>query len=211
MNSHRRFVAIGIVFLSLVLISVACGSRGATVPPSAPLQTQPTSPPEISTPVQAQQVPPGAKRCERTQPGAWDCSVNGRKVLFSGIPDGITAYQVPYDEEKLLQKPTEQFKVVIVIVADIQFYDAEGKLVTDFKDGATLELGYTTDDVTTAEKQGYTESQLIPIYTNSCVPPENCDPLPWRPFQNYKPDPENKQAIIQFTSWLDQPTGFGAR
>ncbi len=202
MNSHRRFVAIGIVVLFLVLISAACsGAKRPTGQPGVP----------TPAPVQAQQVPPDAKRCERMQPGVWDCSVNGRKVLFSGIPDGITPYQVPFDETALLQKPTEQFKVVIVIVADIQFYDAEGKLVTEFKDGATLQLEYTTDDLKTAAEKGYPNSELIPIYTNSCVPPENCDPLPWQPFQDYKLDTENKQAIIQFTTWLDQPTGYGAR
>jgi len=136
----------------------------------------------------------------------WDCSRDGRQIVFSNVPAGQTPYLFPFNENALRSQPKEGFKVLLSIAADIRFQDSDGREIEKFGSPVTLWMSYNARDVEKLKNAGYKISNLVPV---KIVP----GATNWKPFAADRIDYsgiERGGVSITADSWGDPPMGWGS-
>ena len=138
----------------------------------------------------------------------WDCSRDGRQIIFSDVPRGLTPYLVPFNEEALRAQKPDDFDVLISIAADVRFRDSESREVDKFESSIKLWMSYNAKDVAGLGNK-YTIDDLVPV---KIVP----GATNWKRFSGkVKNDYKHEEggfggATITVDSWGDPPMGWGS-
>ena len=138
----------------------------------------------------------------------WDCSRDGRQIIFSDVPAKYTPYLVPFNEEALRAQKPDDFEVLISIAADVRFRDSESREVDKFESSIKLWMSYNAKDVAGLGNK-YTIDDLVPV---KIVP----GATNWKPFSGdieiVMPVEEGGfgGATITVDSWGDPPMGWGS-
>ena len=93
----------------------------------------------------------------------WDCSRDGRQIIFSDVPRGLTPYLVPFNEEALRAQPKERFRDLISIAADVRFRNSDSREIEKFESPVKLWMSYNAKDVEELERNKYTIKDLVPV------------------------------------------------
>ena len=143
----------------------------------------------------------------------WDCSRDGRQIIFSDVPLGLTPYLVPFNKAALEAQPKEGFEVLISIAADVRFRDGDSREIDNFKSPVTLWMSYNAQDLARLEENKYTIDDLVPV---KIVP----GATNWKPFFGDKKIDYLKMkrsenggfggVSITVDSWGDPPMGWGS-
>lgn len=139
----------------------------------------------------------------------WDCSINNRQIVFSGVPAWLTPYIVPFNESELRAQKLEGFRVLLSIAADVRFRDGESREVEKFDSPVTVWLGYNAQDLLALRRADYKVSDLVPV---KIVPGQTN----WKPFAAEKINYSNLNCgefggvFIEIDSWGDPPMGWGS-
>ena len=139
----------------------------------------------------------------------WDCSRDGRQIIFSDVPRGLTPYLVPFNEEALRAQEPDDFKVLISIAADVRFRNSDSREIEKFESPVKLWMSYNAKDVEELERNKYTIKDLVPV---KIVP----GATNWKPFSGdieiVMPVEEGGfgGATITVDSWGDPPMGWGS-
>jgi hypothetical protein len=138
----------------------------------------------------------------------WDCSRDGRQIIFSDVPDKYTPYLVPFNEEALRAQKPDDFDVLISIAADVRFRDSESREVDKFESSIKLWMSYNAKDVAGLGNK-YTIDDLVPV---KIVP----GATNWKRFSGkVKNDYKHEEGgfggvTITVDSWGDPPMGWGS-
>ena len=138
----------------------------------------------------------------------WDCSRDGRQIIFSDVPDKYTPYLVPFNKEVLEAQGKDDFKVLISIAADVRFRDRESREVDKFESSIKLWMSYNAKDVEGLGNK-YTIDDLVPV---KIVP----GATNWKIFSGkVENDYKNEEGgfggvTITVDSWGDPPMGWGS-
>ena len=139
----------------------------------------------------------------------WDCSINNRQLIFSNVPDGLTPYLVPFDENALRSQKLEGFRVLLSIAADVRFRDKDSKEIEKFESPVTVWMSYNAQDLLALRKTDYKITDLVPVK----IVPGSTN---WKPFPAEKLDYSNLDCggyggvSIIVDSWGDPPMGWGS-
>jgi hypothetical protein len=136
----------------------------------------------------------------------WDCSRDGRQIIFSNVPAGLTPYLMPLNESALRSQPKEGFKVLLSIAADVRFQDSAGREIEKFDSPVTLWMSYNAQDIEQLQKADYKISDLVPV---KIIP----GATNWKPFAADRIDYskiERGGVSITVDSWGDPPMGWGS-
>ena len=139
----------------------------------------------------------------------WDCSRDGRQIIFSDVPRGLTPYLVPFNEEALRMQEKEGFTFLISIAADVRFRNSDSREIEKFDSPVKLWMSYNAKDVEELERNKYTIKDLVPV---KIVP----GATNWKPFSGdieiVMPVEEGGfgGATITVDSWGDPPMGWGS-
>ena len=138
----------------------------------------------------------------------WDCSRDGRQIIFSDVPAKYTPYLVPFNEEALRAQKPDDFEVLISIAADVRFRDSESREVDKFESSIKLWMSYNAKDVAGLGNK-YTIDDLVPV---KIVP----GATNWKRFSGkVKNDYKHEEGgfggvTITVDSWGDPPMGWGS-
>jgi hypothetical protein len=142
----------------------------------------------------------------------WDCSRDNRQIIFSDVPRGLTPYIVPFNESTLRAQPSEGFKVLISIAADVRFRDSSSREIEKFKSPVTLWFSYNAQDLEKLQQADYKISNLVPV---KIIP----GATNWKPFLDKNVDYSRIEPVekgqfggvsITVDSWGDPPMGWGS-
>lgn len=139
----------------------------------------------------------------------WDCSRDGRQIIFSDVPLGLTPYLVPFNEAALRMQENEGFTFLISIAADVRFRNSDSREIEKFESPVKLWMSYNAKDVEELERNKYTIKDLVPV---KIVP----GATNWKPFYGdvkiVMPVEEGGfgGATITVDSWGDPPMGWGS-
>ncbi len=136
----------------------------------------------------------------------WDCSRDGRQIIFSDVPRGLTPYLVPFNEEALRAQEPDDFKVLISIAADVRFRNSDSREIEKFDSPVKLWMSYNAKDVAGLGNK-YTIDDLVPV---KIVP----GATNWKRFSGkvkneYKHEEGGYGGVtITVDSWGDPPMGW---
>ena len=139
----------------------------------------------------------------------WDCSRDGRQIIFSDVPLGLTPYLVPFNKKVLEAQPKEGFRDLISIAADVRFRNSDSREIEKFESPVKLWMSYNAKDVEELERNKYTIKDLVPV---KIVP----GATNWKPFSGdvdfVMPVEEGRFGGVTITvdSWGDPPMGWGS-
>ena len=139
----------------------------------------------------------------------WDCSRDGRQIIFSDVPLGLTPYLVPFNEAALRMQENEGFTFLISIAADVRFRNSDSREIEKFESPVKLWMSYNAKDVEELERNKYTIKDLVPV---KIVP----GATNWKPFSGdvdfVMPVEEGRFGGVTITvdSWGDPPMGWGS-
>ena len=139
----------------------------------------------------------------------WDCSRDGRQIIFSDVPLGLTPYLVPFNEAALRMQENEGFTFLISIAADIRFRNSDSREIEKFESPVKLWMSYNVQDIEKLEEYKLTIKDLVPV---KIIP----GATNWKPFSGdieiVMPVEEGEfgGATITVDSWGDPPMGWGS-
>ena len=139
----------------------------------------------------------------------WDCSRDGRQIIFSDVPLGLTPYLVPFNEAALRMQENEGFTFLISIAADIRFRNSDSREIEKFESPVKLWMSYNVQDIEKLEEYKLTIKDLVPV---KIIP----GATNWKPFSGdieiVMPVEEGGfgGATITVDSWGDPPMGWGS-
>ena len=139
----------------------------------------------------------------------WDCSRDGRQIIFSDVPLGLTPYLVPFNEAALRMQENEGFTFLISIAADVRFRNSDSREIEKFESPVKLWMSYNVQDIEKLEEYKLTIKDLVPV---KIIP----GATNWKPFSGdieiVMPVEEGEfgGATITVDSWGDPPMGWGS-
>ena len=139
----------------------------------------------------------------------WDCSRDGRQIIFSDVPLGLTPYLVPFNEAALRMQENEGFTFLISIAADVRFRNSDSREIEKFESPVKLWMSYNVQDIEKLEEYKLTIKDLVPV---KIIP----GATNWKPFSGdieiVMPVEEGGfgGATITVDSWGDPPMGWGS-
>jgi hypothetical protein len=141
----------------------------------------------------------------------WDCSRDGRQIIFSDVPAKYTPYLLPFNKDALEAQPKEGFEVLISIAADVRFRNSDSKEIDKFKSSVNLWMSYNAQDLEELRNNKYTIDDLVPV---KIIP----GATNWKPFSGkidyskMKPGENGEFGGVSITvdSWGDPPMGWGS-